>query len=790
MSKTISYAVSIRKIAENINPEWTLDDWFQWPPNMFALCAQILNRTGLYKATLMNTDWWNRKDWEKEIDELGKQWIKHTSNRLLGNSDRSKFRETGLLKEWYDTLKKDWDNENDPTDVDHLRALGNLYKGPEDRDKTSEGIRMLGEALIQIYILADSSCSGLGFLGQHLKKENLENRIFMATANLLLNNTGSLSTTAKFHGVVVPKMRTPQSGLITRSLGHHLTFHTTEVEVVWRTFPRLEDGNKSLNILAVPYPWDVEPTDFIVVPDNYHPVRYFMGNIKKDIHKEFLLGLVRKVWELAESNNHVDIIVLPEMALSEIQYNYLLAEFKSAFQNQNGSMQLPAIVTGIMKKNLKQTGYAGVDEPFQNEVRMEVFFSGNWYTTTQRKHHRWQLDRQQIHQYELEAHLAADRRWFEYSSIAQRRLTILAPNSWMALTALICEDLARQEPVGEVIRGIGPTLLMALLSDGPQLTSRWPARYANVLADDPGTAVLSLTSLGMAQRSKAPKDVPSLPEPVVGLWKDMFSGWKQLAMPKQFQALLFTVTAKFEEEFTLDARSDGRSAAVFQLENIDPKRIEIKSAELPKSSVTEAPDSKTERDEKFNNIRELSAVQFAADAILDMLCCKNFSGNDFDKATRLILHLLAGEESLPPSYQHFRERIVSRIEQAWEDPAKLGTAASAGKQGNVKMSIAAKDLRKLINICHGDTELKTADLYDLLIQNCHEMLLEAGRKPEENLTPLTILYNLHNRVTSWHPAEKDCFEIDGLDVSRAQKMKAVIMSHINEKRKQEAIGSE
>jgi hypothetical protein len=45
-------------------------------------------------------------------------------------------------------------------------------------------------------------------------------------------------------------------------------------------------------------------------------------------------------------------------------------------------------------------------------------------------------------------------------------------------------------------------LLIALLMDGPQLKSRWSGRYAGVLAEDPGSSVLTLTSLGMALRSR------------------------------------------------------------------------------------------------------------------------------------------------------------------------------------------------------------------------------------------------------------------------------------------------
>jgi hypothetical protein len=45
--------------------------------------------------------------------------------------------------------------------------------------------------------------------------------------------------------------------------------------------------------------------------------------------------------------------------------------------------------------------------------------------------------------------------------------------------------------VAELLRDVGPTLVVTILLDGPQLGSRWTARCASVLADDPGSAVLT-----------------------------------------------------------------------------------------------------------------------------------------------------------------------------------------------------------------------------------------------------------------------------------------------------------
>jgi hypothetical protein len=104
--------------------------------------------------------------------------------------------------------------------------------------------------------------------------------------------------------------------------------------------------------------------------------------------------------------------------------------------------------------------------------------------------------------------------------------------------ALVCEDLAQNGHVAELIRSVGPTVVMTGLLDGPQLTSRWAARYASVLADDPGSAVLTLTSYGMVQRSRPHRRDAS---PVVALWRDPSRGFREIPLESGAQAVLLTV---------------------------------------------------------------------------------------------------------------------------------------------------------------------------------------------------------------------------------------------------------
>ena len=141
-----------------------------------------------------------------------------------------------------------------------------------------------------------------------------------------------------------------------------------------------------------------------------------------------------------------------------------------------------------------------------NWVHLGVHVGGCWAHYRQNKHHRWFLDESQINQYHLAGALHPSVRWWEAMEVPRRSLQFLELSEGLTLVAVVCEDLARLDEVAELIRDVGPTLVVTILLDGPQLASRWTARYAGVLADDPGTAVLTLTANGMVERSRPDGD--------------------------------------------------------------------------------------------------------------------------------------------------------------------------------------------------------------------------------------------------------------------------------------------
>ena len=121
----------------------------------------------------------------------------------------------------------------------------------------------------------------------------------------------------------------------------------------------------------------------------------------------------------------------------------------------------------------------------------------------------------------------------------------------IAIVCLVCEDLAQIDSVAEVIRSVGPTVVFTPLLDGPQLSSRWAARYASVLADDPGSAVLTLTSYGMVQRSRPLRRDAS---PVVALWKDPVRGLREIPLEAGAQGILLTLSGDRATRRSADGR--------------------------------------------------------------------------------------------------------------------------------------------------------------------------------------------------------------------------------------------
>ena len=540
---------TLRQLAADFEPAWErLEDWLAWPPDVFLLTSTVLKSTGAYRYVVSppGEPWPEARDWFGEVQKAASEWRDWMVTP--GNS----------MPEFLNRCRSDIEATWDQIELSSLRSISS----GEDRDPSPW---LLCKALLELHAVADEACRGFGLPSGSYSRSKPECRSEMSAidylANMLLVMTGSLSRLPRTFGFVLPKMRTPQVGLTLRSFSHHVTFHQSEVEVRWRTMPWINIDENTINIMIVPWPEEMKsywfrPEHHFVRRNSSEPARYFAYDRGKD---EMPIERVLSLLEQAKKSvTRVHMIVFPELALTERELQKLQDELARRLARDS----MPMIIAGLCDPPSAQPQ----DGLGSNRVVLSTFFAGKWYDLYQNKHHRWKLDSAQVRQYRLGGVLTGGNDWWEAIEVHERRLTFMAPNGWLDLCPLICEDLARLEPISDLIRGVGPTLLIAILLDGPQLRERWPGRYAGVLADDPGTSVLTASSLGMAKQS-----IPQSRRRMTGnvaLWKDQINGWSDIKLEDRQEAAVITLSASWTEEFAADGRGDDKSAAVLALQGM------------------------------------------------------------------------------------------------------------------------------------------------------------------------------------------------------------------------------
>ena len=244
-------------------------------------------------------------------------------------------------------------------------------------------------------------------------------------------------------------------------------------------------------------------------------------------------------------------VVLPECALLEKD----VVRLEAALIDQG----VEFIIAGVRGEK-KNYAHLGLRSPGDKKAK------GKFSRYIQHKHHRWLLDKNQIHNYHLGSALHPTRKYWESMKIEPRKVNFACINGWLTMCNLICEDLARHDPVTQVIRAVGPNLVVALLLDGPQLEKRWPGRYASVLADDPGSSVLTVTSLGMALRSRPDGHSASR---VIALWRDSQGVSREITLDSGKRAAVLTLCAHWNKEWTADGRHDEGSASSLVLSGVE-----------------------------------------------------------------------------------------------------------------------------------------------------------------------------------------------------------------------------
>jgi hypothetical protein len=521
-----------------------------WPPDVFAVAGTLVEIAGCY-AEPRFTSAWNAlrykytDEYREQIESIGSEWF-------LGGVPPK------LLQELWTQL------------------IGFQDRPLKSEDCTADKDDWAFPAL-RLMAIADRASIGMGFNIDRLKSASEQLFPFLvfeqhyeilkwATSakrpKLYLPNIPvSLCNMVPAEEVCVqPKTNTPSVGCTLRSFSHHLALlpPRSVVAANWvLAEPGDDESDRPLNILLVPFPYVLRGENFTADPhridrrNGYFTINHeWLGHSSLAKQRtqmiDFVCGMVK---EAEREVGTVHAIVFPEASLPSDFAELVATHLATRLVN------LELFVSGTVSRGSSANPR---NRAFTCRFHRVKILKG-WY---QSKHHRWCLNDGQIRRYHLGHALNPDSVWWEKIDVDNRTCFFSVIRPGASLVVLVCEDLARSDPVLPVINAIGPNIVVALLMDGPQLERRWPGRYATVLADDPGSAVLTLTCLGMIRRSAMPGQDS---ERQVALWKQPGGAAQELSLPKGDHGLVLSLQTRASEQFTFDMRSDHGGTRQFQL---------------------------------------------------------------------------------------------------------------------------------------------------------------------------------------------------------------------------------
>lgn len=524
---------TLRSFLTSFTRQTPWDQLINWPPDVFALSCLLLDGTEAYRfavAPPTGQRWPPGPDWSGRVVSAARRWRERA---WIGG------------RELPGDLRRHWDALIERLDT----PMGALREGVD---------RELWQALVGLHAMADEACAGLAAPGLPAPDGGFERDAWD-----LLARTRSLATIAPGRIRVTPKTHFASRGITIRSLSRYLALHYESVEVEWRRIEvelrstRAWFDRRGYRLLLLPWPLRVTSAAFRPVDGPLHNMdQSAFGFFEFDPGALLDLDLLERTVKAAvRVGKHIDGVVLPESAIAESELPDLERVLTDAGIN--------FLVTG-----LREAG--GTGHFPRNTVHVGVFTGSQWERYRQAKHHRWCLDESQLRQYHLTRTLAPSKLWWEAIDLPARTVQIIDLGGGMTLAPLVCEDLARMDETADMLRRIGPTLVMAVLLDGPQLVGRWACRYASVLADEPGSAVLTLTALGMATRSRPNEDRPSR---VVAMWSDSTTGRHELALDPGAGGILISAAVSGKTVWTADGRCHEANTPMIELTEIQQVRV-------------------------------------------------------------------------------------------------------------------------------------------------------------------------------------------------------------------------
>ncbi|MFN1616832.1 hypothetical protein [Vibrio rotiferianus] len=548
---------------EPVSDVTSFADLIYWPPNIFVILYTLIERTDKYRLLVSpkNGFGWKKVD-QDEVDIINNDWHKLLAD--MYSQQNLPFASFDILHNLTIIFNKNTYNS----------CIYELFKDPQ-----------FSKACFKILLAIDKLFSKINVCNYN-KLEPLQFFLFLresfkTISQSKLNTTSNISDCHSKNGIVTFKSSVPQTGLTMNNVTHNLTVikPTVKPHIVSNRAKSHGFNKSSYNILFLPWPQTVSSSSFKIAKNDPEMdmngyFGFFDYKPKKSIDTKLFLAALKQGINRA---GQIDLIVLPECAMSNQTFEEICNDLSHIFKEH-----APSLLSGVYGEEPDGYGINSAKLAFVNEL-------GTYQIEEQRKHHRWFLDQSQIRNYNLANALDPGRKWWEKIKIGRRRLLTVHSNKQVTLCPLICEDLARQEPVAQAVRSVGANLVVSLLLDGPQLSFRWSGKYAAVLSDDPGSSVLSVTALGMTQRATGLGHDPSSD---VALWSEPGKSATTLNLKDDHDGLVLELTISPEQQWTIDGRLEEKSV-------------------LRKNEVTPIKISESDRNKTQRSLRDSLAKEFS-----------------------------------------------------------------------------------------------------------------------------------------------------------------------------------
>ena len=552
----------------------------EYPTDVFLICASLLDASGAYGhfdpapdncANLHPPTFGLLSQTRDRVARLGRDW---------GNSE-----DTGSGIAPPKRLKLLWD------------WLSAHHGGEIVREK--KGFKMLPrwwKIALLLLVAADEACVGMEQAPSRSGKKMRDRLWFNAIGKVRFSDENGIDTPENFKksngsaatfsvsGLkekrnVFPKCLISENGCSHRNFTRNVTLipNTGTVRCHWhgQQSPLKDDNEEPLNILLIPFPYQFSAKTFRPLNEKHRAEGSLSGknarswaNFSIDQNnfkgRGALVDLVENLVSKAKDEvGTLNGIVLPELAADFTVHRDLGNRIK-----HNIETNLEFIVSGSQNNCDDELGntvltsvWSALDEDYGRG-------SASALISSRRKHHRWQLQASQIRAYGLSSSLDPRISWWEDHVVGFRELHFYPLRKNSIFTSMICEDLARIDPCHEVLRSVGPNLIFSLLMDGPQIESRWSARYAKTLSEDPGCTVVTLTSYGLLHRTNQSGRFPL--NDVIAFFSSPFEN-VEVSLPYKSGAravLLNLVSERMQDQCTMDGRKKERRG--WRLAGIQP----------------------------------------------------------------------------------------------------------------------------------------------------------------------------------------------------------------------------